>query len=202
MLLCAGSPVGKDAGWAAYFRCGMDKKVYDNGDVQLTTEFNFDLDKWVHMFGAGGVKIMLKDCNAYLRHMIKLRFMTLKGPGGVLWPKHSPLTLASGATNRLMHKTGSLERSIKSMIAGTEVIIYTKQRYAKLLHTGARYTTTIKQSYWLWANLFPSSSTAGPRGPFDINLPPRPFFGFDAQDDKNIRRIVKKHFKETERMGT
>ncbi len=178
------------------------KKVYDNGDVRMTTEFNFDLDGWVSMYGRGGMKLMLKECNAYLRHMIGLRFMALKGPGDILWPKHSPVTMASGIKNRLMHKSGALKRSIKSMIVGDEVIIYTKSKYARMLSEGARYTTTPKQSFWLWANVFPKSSTAGPRGPFNIFLPARPFFGFDDNDDKNIREIVRKHFKKTERMGT
>ncbi len=180
----------------------MDKKIFDNGDVIFTTEFNFDLDEWVGQFDKKGLQLLLVDCNRYLRHIIKLRFMRGTGPGNIIWPQNSPLTLASGKTGSLMRGKGDLLRSIKSTIVGDEVIISTNKKYAQILSRGAKYKTTPKQSYFLWANVFPDSSKAGPSGPFEITLPARPFFGFDDNDKQNIRDLALKHFKKTERMGT
>ncbi len=180
----------------------MDKKTFDNGDVIFTTEFNFDLDAWVGEFDKHGLHLLLVDCNKYLRHVIGLRFTRRIGPGGIIWPQNSPLTLESGKTGSLMRGTGGLHRSIKSTIVGDEVIISTNKKYARILSEGAKYKTTPKQSMFLWANVFPDSSMAGPTGPFEITLPARPFFGFDDTDKQNIRDLASKHFKKTERMGT
>ncbi len=176
--------------------------MYDNGDVIFTTEFNFDLDAWVGEFDKEGLHSLLVDCNKYLRHVIDVRFMRHKGPGNIIWPLNSPLTLAAGKIGSLMRGTGGLLNSIKSTIVGDEVIISTNKKYAQILSKGAKYRTTPKQSYFLWANVFPDSSVAGPLGPFEITLPARPFFGFDDKDKQSIRELARKHFKKTERMGT
>jgi phage gpG-like protein len=168
-------------------------------DISFTLETNFDYDKWEEYLKSGAVLEGLKLCKEYLDKAIRMRFVEEKGPTGK-WPKLSELTVKyKGHSNRLTYKH-VLERSFKSAIYGDEVILSTNVPYAKVHQYGSVFNTTVKQSYWMWCNLF--GKQGNPFKSRTIVIPPRPFMGFTEENKNALKFIFEGKIKESERMGS
>jgi phage gpG-like protein len=176
------------------------KEVYDNGDVRFVIEMNFDIDEWVEQLGKKGVAEIMKRCRKYLLSVISTRFAKGIGPGGVFWAPLKPATIARKGHNKILRHVGALARSIVSSVYGDELIISTNRPYAKWLQTGANYLATVKQSAWMWHNLY-GRPKGNPYVRRHVRVAARPFFGFDRQNEKHIERIILSVWKSSERMG-
>ena len=174
--------------------------TYDNGHVQFKMTYNFSLDKLVSWLSKDALAAAMVDCRNYLEMEVKKRFTGERGPKGRKWTKLSPLTvkMKGGVKTKLFFKR-HLYKSIRSIAYADQVILWTKERYARMMQEGASYRTTMKQSVYLWYNLF--NKTGNPFQIYNIKIPPRPFFGFSDKNIAKCQQIIYKHIKKGENIG-
>ena len=179
------------------------RKVVRTKDIDFTLSTNFDLDEWVKSLSGKLKKAILTKSRTYLEKVIRRRFRERLGPKRKRWRPLSPITIAfkkaKGYPRRPLVRSGRLERSVKARIVGSKLTFYTNVPYAKIQQEGAQITTTPKQQVWMWYNLF---NKAG--NPFlveRIKIPARPFLWFAKQDTDEVKKIVIKEVKKSEKLG-
>lgn len=175
--------------------------TFKNKDVTFVTELNFDLGEWEDSLSTDLLQSFLKKADNYLKSEVNKRFITETGPDGKKWKKLSRITkrLKKGYTHVLIWKQ-RLMRSITSAIYGDELIIFTKVPYSKIQQKGATYSTTPKQSFWLWHHAF--RQKGHPFKPRKIRIPARPFLGFGRKNVNELNRLLKREVMKSERLGT
>ncbi len=97
---------------------------------------------------------------------------------------------------------GRMKKSIRATIYGSELRVSTGVPYAPIQQRGALIRVTPKQSLWMWFNLFRKTREHG--NPFSIKrirIPARPFLWFGKEEVKELRQIISKVVKKSERMG-
>jgi len=179
------------------------RKRIKTEDMELTVETNFNLNEWVGSLSGKLTKNVLKKSKIYMDKIIKKRFRDQMGPNRKRWKPLSPLTLAyrkrKGKGKRPLVRTGRMMKSIKTTITKGVLRVYTSLRYARIQQKGATIDTTPKQQIWMWANLF--NKKGNPWLVTKIRIPPRPFLWFSKKDAVELKRIIVKEVKKSERIG-
>jgi len=160
----------------------------------MRIETNFDIGQWEKYFDEKVSKEATMECKDAIIGVIKQRFDRKAGPNNKPW--------VQGLYTRkdLMQDTGTLKDSFEFINYSDELMVFTKVVYAKVHNYGAKYTTTPKQTYFLWANVFNRSGNLPQHG-FAINVPKRQFMGFDKELISEIDNIFIKLAHKSERIG-
>lgn len=176
------------------------RSYYGNSDAGLLVDINFDLQEWEDVFGKRGAKRIAKDAGVELLKIVKRRFDQSRGPRGYRWKRLSKLTIRHrGGTRKPLMRSRKLYKSHKIKLTHDGVKIYTTRIGAKLMQEGGRYTTTRKQTGWMWHNLF--GRKGSPSMPITVNVPGRPFYGFSKTTIKKVKKIARDRWLKSERLG-
>lgn len=167
----------------------------DNGHVSFKMESNFSLDKWEEYLSVGYMKEALKWTRGYFQKEIDKRFKLERGPVKP-WRKLSPITKRYKKGTKKLQESGKLRKSIKVKTKGNDIVFESRCKYAYIHQNGFAYTTTPRQSYWMWQNLF--GKKGHPFRPRNIVIPARPFFGFSKKNVKDVERKVYQFAKKSE----
>ena len=134
---------------------------------------------------------VLNALSRYQLRETRQRFRQEKDPDGKPWPARSSLRSSSV---RLLYGKGDLFRSIVAVVEKTRVVIGSVLVYAGIHQEGRVIRTSVKQSVWMWANLFDKKGS-----PFrfkKITIPRRRFLGFSKKDRKQLVVIARHVMKE------
>jgi phage virion morphogenesis protein len=129
---------------------------------------------------AGDLTPVMDTIGAYLVSSTQRRFTTQTGPGGAPWKPSLRATLEGGQT---LLDSGMLRASIASIAGRNQVEVGSNKIYAAIQQLGgtihAKNVANLRfkiGSHWVSK---PS-----------VTLVPRPFIGFDAEDQKEVEAIV------------
>lgn len=132
----------------------------------------------------------LHECFKYMDEELEKRFKEERDPDRHAWERLSAVTRARKKSSKILSESGKLFASIKGGIYGDEVILYTTSPYGAVHQGGRVYKTTIRQSTWMWYNLF---NKKGPKfATRTIIVPQRQFLGFGEKDVEEIEHIIDK----------
>lgn len=173
-----------------------------NDDIEFSASTNFDIDNWEKYMTKGAIREMLKDARAYVLKIIDTRFLSEVTPKGHKWKKLHPLTVAYKGNTDVLKFTGKLRHSPRVSMYANELRVTTKVPYAGVHQKGGSYKATPKQMVWMWNNLFGRKGPIYPKGGITIKIPARPFFGFNKTNEKEFNKLLLKHYKKSERMGS
>lgn len=181
------------------------KETYKDEDIEFTMETNYDVDKWVKHLS--DTKPILKHTSIYMINLVKKRFDEQRGPKQK-WSKLTPFTLGikGRSKSRVMFRTGRLYNSIRAWSYVDSISVgwdLSEVPYARLLHQGADYSFTKKQSVYLWAGLKANFKDVKV-GPFSLkkaHLPARPSLGFTKKNLNHVGTMFDAWAKASENMS-
>lgn len=175
---------------------------YSDADVTFYMQSNFSVREWVKYMSQGYVDKAMREISRYMKKSIKDRIERGITPQGKRFAKLHPATVRyKRGRSRALIKSRRLMKSIKVQLTKNKLRIYTRSIYGRMMQKGVKYKTTVKQSVWMWYNLFDQDPGQSPFRPRQVTVPPRPFMGFSKKDHNMVRRIFMKHLKASERMG-
>jgi phage virion morphogenesis protein len=128
----------------------------------------------------GDIRPAMDGIGQILVSNVQQRFIDQRAPDGQPWAPLSPVTLSRrrGGGGQILRDTGRLASSISYRVAGGAVELGSNVEYAGMHQYGAR-----KGQY---------GTRRGHPIPWG-NVPPRPFFGYNDQDQSDVLELIQRY---------
>jgi phage gpG-like protein len=174
-------------------------------DIDVDMTLNFDLNEFTNYIDDVAKQAILNDSMKYLVKALKLRIRTGKDIYGNNVKPLKKYTYKSKKSRAIFRNTGTLLKSITGIVYSDELIIQNNVfkggfNYPFYINNGLTYKATMKQSFWMWFNLFEKKGMP-PKEGYNVTIPKRQYFGFTKNDTNKIKDIIIKNVKKMENLG-